>query len=138
MSAPTIAAIDWLPVVRWVHLMAAATWMGGLVVLGVAVVALRRAGAERPLLQAVARAFARASWIAMALAVPTGLLQVVEMQLPWSYSRLHFKLGAVALVVLLAGIHQATARTSSPRARGMLQAAILVASAGVFAAAVAL
>ncbi len=127
-----------LLVVRWVHLLAAATWMGGLVVLGVAVVALRRAGADRSLLQAVARAFAKASWIAMAIAIPTGLLQVVGMQLPWSYGRLHTKLGLVALVVVLALVHQLTARKSSARARGILQALIIVASLGIFAAAVAL
>lgn len=130
--------MDWLPFVRWVHLMSAATWMGGLVVLAASVVALRRAGADRSLLQAVARGFGRVSWTAMALAVPTGLLQVVGMQLPWTYSRLHLKIGAVTLVVVLAAIHQATARTSSPRTRGIMQLAIVLASAAVFAAAVAL
>ena len=130
--------MDWLPFVRWVHLMSAATWMGGLVVLAASVVALRRAGADSSLLQAVARGFGRVSWTAMALAVPTGLLQVVWMQLPWTYSRLHLEIGAVAAVILMAAFHQATARRASPRARGMIQAAIMLASAGVFAAAVAL
>lgn len=130
--------MDALLVARWVHLLAAATWMGGLVVLGVAVVALRRAGADRSLLQAVARAFAKVSWTAMAIAIPTGLLQVVGMQLPWSYGRLHAKLGIVALTVVLALVHQLTARKSSARARGILQTLILVASLGIFAAAVML
>lgn len=130
--------MDALLVARWIHLLAAATWMGGLVVLGVAVVALRRAGADRSLLQAVARAFAKASWIAMAIAITTGLLQVAWMQLPWSYGRLHTKLGVVALAVVLALVHQLTARRSSARARGILQALILVASLGIFAAAVML
>ncbi|MFO0632574.1 MAG: hypothetical protein U0168_06980 [Nannocystaceae bacterium] len=130
--------MDPLLVARWFHLLAAATWTGGLVVLAASVVVLRRAGADRTLLQAVARGFARLSWTAMAIAVSTGLLQVVWMQLPWSYGRLHTKLGAVALVIVLALVHQLTARRSSPRARGILQGLILVASLAVFAAAVAL
>ncbi len=131
-------AVDPLPIVRWLHLMAAATWTGGLVTLAALVVVLRRAGAERALLQAAARGFAAVSWTAMAIAIPTGLLQVSLMGLPWSYGRLHLKLAMVVLTVLLAGGHQLTARRSSPRARGMIQAAILLASLGVFAAAVAL
>lgn len=127
-----------LPYLRWLHLVAVATWTGGLIVLGVAVMALRRAGADRSLLQAVARAFGRASWIAMAIAIPTGLLQVVGLRMAWTYPRLHVKLGLVALVVAFAAYHQFTARSASPRARGMLQAAILVTSLVVFAAAVAL
>jgi len=130
--------MDPLPLVRWLHLMAAATWTGGLIVLAAAVVGLRRAGADRSLLQAVARSFGHVSWVAMAIAVPTGILQVVWMQLPWTYSRLHIKIGAVAAVILMAAFHQATARRASPRARGMIQAAIMLTSAGVFAAAVAL
>jgi len=62
--------MDPLPLVRWLHLMAAATWTGGLIVLAAAVVGLRRAGADRSLLQAVARSFGRVSWAAMAIAVP--------------------------------------------------------------------
>jgi putative copper export protein len=99
-------AVDPLPIVRWLHLMAAAAWTGGLVTLAALIVVLRRAGAERTL--------------------------------PWSYGRLHLKLAMVVVTVLLAGGHQFTARRSSPRVRGMIQLAILLASSGVFAAAVAL
>lgn len=130
--------MDALAIARFVHLVAAATWTGGLIVLAVAVVALRRAGADRSLLQAVARAFGRASWIAMALAVVTGLAQVWWMQLPWSYGRLHGKLAAVTVTIALAAYHQLTARTASARARGLIQAAILLASLVVYAAAIAL
>jgi uncharacterized membrane protein len=130
--------MDPVLVARWFHLLAASTWMGGLVTLAAAVVVLRKAGADRSLLQALARGFAKVSWTAMAIAIATGLLQVAGMQLPWSYGRLHAKLGMVALVVVLALAHQLTARRSSPRTRGILQALILLASLGVFAAAVAL
>jgi len=127
-----------LPYVRFVHLVAAAVWTGGLITLAALVVALRKAGAERSHLQAAARQFARVSWVAMAVAIGTGLAQVVLMRLPWSYGRLHVKIGLVALAVVLAGAHQLTARRSSPAARGVIQGLILLVSLGIFAAAVAL
>jgi uncharacterized membrane protein len=127
-----------LTVARWVHLVAAATWLGGLITLAACVVALRREGVERGVLQAVARQFAWLSWAAMAVAVVTGLLQVGWMHLPWSYGPLHTKLGLVALTILVAGVHQLTARQSSPAVRGVVQLLIVVSSLGVFAAAVAL
>ena len=127
-----------LLIVRWLHLVAVATWTGGLIVLAALVVALRRAGAERALLRAAAWAFARVSWGAMAVAIPTGLWQVHRLGLPWSYGRLHLKLGLVGLVVLTAFVHQRTAHRSSPAVRGVVQLAILVLSLAIFGVAVGL
>ncbi len=127
-----------LPYVRFVHLLAAAVWTGGLIVLAALVVALRRAGADRELLQAAARMFGRVSWSAMGLALATGVWQVELMGMPWTYGRLHIKVAVVALAVILAGVHQLTARRASPAARGIGQLLILIASLGIYAAAVAL
>lgn len=127
-----------LLVVRWIHLLAAATWVGGLIVLGPLVVALRRAGATRDQLRAAARTFSHVTWAAMAVAVATGIAQVVLIPLPWSYPRLHAKIGAVTLAVTFAAVHQATARVASDRVRGVLQVLILAASLLVVAAAVSL
>jgi uncharacterized membrane protein len=127
-----------LLVVRWVHLLAAATWVGGLIVLGPLIVALRRAEATPDQLRAAARAFSAVTWPAMALAIATGLAQVVLLPLPWSYPRLHAKLAAVALAVALAGVHQATARTASPAVRRASQLGIVLASLAVVAAAVSI
>lgn len=121
-----------------VHLIAAAVWLGGLITLAATVAALRRAGAERDTLRAVARQFARISWLAMATAVITGLLRVHHLRISWSYGRLHLKLGLVALVIAVALIHQLTARRSSPAVRGVVQLVILALSLAIFAAAVAL
>ena len=74
-----------LLVTRWVHLVAVATWTGGLIVLAALVVALRRAGADRELLRAAARQFGRVSWAAMAVAVLTGVAQVWLLGWPWTY-----------------------------------------------------
>lgn len=127
-----------LLVLRWVHLVAAATWTGGLIVLAALVVALRRAGAERSLLQASARQFGKVSWVAMAIALGTGVAQVELYGWPWTYGRLHAKLGLVVLTVALALYHQLTAAKSSPAKRGIVQLLILLASLGVYGAAVGL
>lgn len=122
-------------VVRFFHLLGAMVWVGGLITLGALVPAMRKAGAERSMLQAVARQFGRVSWAGFGLAVLTGGWAVIDYldrpALPW-------KLGAVALAGGLALWHQLGAREQSPRTRGILQGLILVASLGIVAAAVAL
>lgn len=125
-----------LLVIRWVHLMAAATWTGGLLVLAATVVVLRKEGVSRETLRAVARQFGRVSWVAMALAVATGLAQVHLTHLPWTYGPLHVKMGLVFLAILVAAGHTLTARKSSPAVRGALQGVIMLLSAAIFFAAV--
>lgn len=120
---------------RFVHLLGAMVWVGGLITLGALVPAMRRAGAERPMLQAVARQFARVSWIAFGVAVTTGGWAAVDYlespAFPW-------KVATVAVAGGLALWHQLGARDQSSRTRGMLQALILFTSLGIVAAAVAL
>jgi putative copper export protein len=121
--------------VRFFHLVGAMVWVGGLITLGALIPALRKAGADRSMLQAVARQFARVSWVAFAVAVLTGGWAVIDYldarALPW-------KLGLVAITGGLAAWHQLAARNQSARMRGILQGLILVSSLGVVAAAVAL
>jgi putative copper export protein len=133
-----VARVDTPSVVRFFHLLAAAVWTGGLIVMAALVVALRRAGAERPMLQAAARQFARVSWVAMAVAVATGVYQVMLMNLPWTYGRLHMKMGLVGLVVVVTVVHQIVAKRLPPAGRGAVEGTILLLSLGIFAAAVAL
>lgn len=124
---------------RFVHLIAASTWVGGMIVLAPIVLSLRRAGAERALVQAAARTFARVTWVALAIAVATGLLQAHL--LGWlyvDYRPLHVKMLAVALTIVVALIHQRTAAQASPAIRGALELSLLLSSLLVVAAAVAL
>lgn len=127
-----------LSTIRVIHLLAAATWTGGMLTLAFLVVALRKADASREHLQAAARMFGWVSWSAMAIAIATGLTQVVLLRLPWTYGRLHVKIGVVALAVAIAGFHQLTAKRTSPRMRGMIQGLLILVSVGIFVAAVAL
>ena len=78
-------------VLLWIHIVAASVWVGGLITLGALVTALRRGGAGRPLLQAMARRFGTVSWTAMVVAVATGIWQVGRLNIPWSDNRLELK-----------------------------------------------
>lgn len=130
--------MDWLPIVRFVHLVAAATWTGGLIVLAALVFALRKAGAERSYLVAAARMFGKVSWTAMLVAIPTGLWQVELRGIPWAHGPLHVKITVVAVAVVLALVHQLTAKRAKPAVRGIMELGLLLAGLGIFAAAVAL
>ena len=128
---------------RFLHLVAAAVWTGGLITLGALVPAMRKAGVDRRQLQAVARQFGRVSWTAMSVALITGVIQLARLDTDMSMQsgfgrRLFFKLLLVATAVSLALWHQYTARRSSPRIRGMFEALTLLFSLAIFAAAVAL
>lgn len=130
-------------VVRWFHLIAAAVWVGGLLTLGALVPAARRAGADREVLRAMARQFGRVSWTAMAVLITTGGIQLSRLGFSLSDDTdyavtLFIKLTLVGVAVSLALIHQLTARSSSPAARGAIQGGILIASLAIVAAAVAL
>jgi uncharacterized membrane protein len=107
-----------------------------LITLGALVVAARRAGADRTLLQAMARQFGRVSWTALAISVVTGTLQVERLGFDWADDALSLKLLLVTAAAALAFIHQLTAKRTSARTRGMIQAAILILSIGIFGAAV--
>jgi putative copper export protein len=115
------------------HLVGAAVWLGGTITVGALVPALRKAGVERPQLQAMARQFGRVSWVAMAISVTSGAWLVTRTGRDWG--DLSMKLGLVVLAIALAGIHQVTARKLTAAQRGMIQGLILVTSLAIFAAA---
>jgi uncharacterized membrane protein len=125
-------------ILHWVHLVAAAVWLGGMVTMAALVVALRRAGADRAVFVTAARALARLSWPALAVAVATGLAQVHMLLLPWSYPALHLKIALVAATVVVALAHVRLAGRLGPRARGALEAILLLLTLAIFAAAVRL
>jgi putative copper export protein len=132
------AAMSTLEFLKFIHLLAAAVWTGGLIVLSLLVPTMRKAGADIELLRATARQFGRITWTAMPVAIVTGVAQVHIGVWNWSFPPLHLKLGLVALAGGLALFHQFTARKFSPAVKGMFQGSIGLASIAVFAAAVLL
>jgi uncharacterized membrane protein len=121
--------------ILWLHLVAAGVWLGGLITLGALVAAVRTAGVDRTVLQAMARQFGRVSWTAMGIAVLSGAWMAIDFHDEPKHA---VKVGVVALTAGLAGWHQFAARDQSPRMRGILQGLILVSSLATFAVAVAL
>ncbi len=125
-----------LEIAKWIHLLAAAVWTGGLIVLGFLVGAVRKATNDRGVLQAIARRFGVVSWTAMGVALATGLWMFFERRLTADRFQLKWTLVGIAIAVAL--VHQLTARKSSPAVRGALQGVIMLVSIGIFAAAVTL
>ncbi len=121
-------------VLKWIHLLGAAVWTGGLIVLAFLVQAVRTHTDDRELLRVMARRFGVVSWTAFAVAVTTGLWMYTDIGLPWRDAE--WKIGLVVLAGALALAHQLTARRTSPMVRGILQLAILIVSIGIFGAAV--
>ncbi|MDX1691398.1 MAG: hypothetical protein R3290_10280 [Acidimicrobiia bacterium] len=126
-------------VLLWFHLLGMAVWIGGMITVGAIVPSLRRSGASAEQLRAMARAFGRVSWVALGLLVATGVWQLAladEGEL--DRTAFGIKLLLVGVAASFALVHQMTARTASPAARGIVQGLILLSSLGVLAAAVAL
>ncbi len=125
-----------LELVKWVHLLAAAVWTGGLIVLAFLVTAIRSATDDRTVLQATARRFGVVSWTAMAVAIATGLWQLIEW--PLTKRELEHNGTLIILAIVLTLVHQFTAKRTGPAVRGILQLLIIVVSIGIYGAAVAL
>lgn len=121
--------------VLWIHLVAGAVWLGGLVTLGAVVVTLRKEGVDRPVLQAVARQFGRLSWTALAVSVLSGAWMAIDYL---SAPLFPVKVTAVAVTAGLAAWHQFAARNQTPKVRGILQGLILLSSLVVYGIGVAL
>ncbi len=129
--------------VAWLHLVSAAVWLGGLITIGALVPVLRRTGLNRQQLRAVARQFGIVSWWAMAVAVLTGMVRFWPLREALALdsgfrAAVAFKGVLVGVVIVLAYWHQTAASEQSPQMRGLVEGSILLASLGIFAAAVAL
>ena len=126
---------------RFLHILSATVWIGGLITLGVLVGSLRRSGAHRDDLRAMARSFGGLWWIATVAAVVTGIWMLFDAGgIPTgdtAYAqRLFLKLALIGISMTLAVVHSMVARDASPGTRGALQGANLLIGVGVLAAAV--
>jgi uncharacterized membrane protein len=90
---------DW-ELVRYLHLLAMAFFVGGQLVLVAAVVPALRGDAHRDRLRAVARRFGWGSLVALCVLLATGAAMAGHYVL-WSDGTLHIKLALVALAGLL-------------------------------------
>jgi copper resistance protein D len=99
----------------WVHVLAAAVWLGGTAFLAFVAVPVLRRHAREPglyleLLEATVLRFRTVAWIALALVVATGILQIASHGFGAMFSGrigavLAVKLVLVALVLVLSALH---------------------------------
>jgi uncharacterized membrane protein len=89
-------------VVRWLHLLAMAFFVGGQLVLVAAVVPSFRGAddTDRARLRAIARRFGWGSLVALAVLIATGIAMAGHFQ-DWGEGKLHVKLALVALAGVL-------------------------------------
>ena len=95
--------------VRWVHVLSAITWVGGMLFIALVLVPVTRK-LEDPslrtrLVQETGRRFRTIGWIALALLVFTGLLNLWGQPFLLRAPRFHWKLGLVVLALLLSAFH---------------------------------
>jgi uncharacterized membrane protein len=88
----------WLAI-RWLHVVAMALFVGGQLVLVVAIVPVLR-GSHREPLRAIARRFGWASLVALGVLIATGTALASHGHW-WEATTLHVKLALVALVAVL-------------------------------------
>ena len=105
--------------VLYVHLLAMAFFLGGQLVVGLALVPVERKNPDPERLRAVARRFGIGSAVALGVLLATGIAMASHFSL-WSLDTLQVKLVLVAVLIVLTLVH-----LRFPRAH-MLQAAILL------------
>ena len=93
----------WLAV-RWLHVLAMAFFVGGQLLLAVAVVPVERHAPDRERLRAIARRFGYGTLAAIAVLLATGTALASRLHL-WDDGTLQLKLALVALVALLVVWH---------------------------------
>ncbi len=91
---------DMWTAVRWLHVLAMAFFVGGQLLLVVAVVPVARRAPDRELLRAIAHRFGVGTLVAIAVLLATGSAMAFHEDL-WASGRLQLKLILVALVAVL-------------------------------------
>lgn len=114
-------------ILRFLHLVGAAIWVGGMITMAALVPAMRRGGADVDLVRSAARRFGTVAWAGVGLAVATGLAQLIRLDVPTrGNTPLAVKLALVGVAVAVAWAHQMFARSMSPALRGAIQGVLIV------------
>src|ERR671929_49466 len=102
-AATLTAMTGWL-LVRWLHVLAMAFFVGGQLLLAVAVVPVERRSPDRERLRAIARRFGYGTLVAIAVLLATGSALASHGH-RWGDGTLHAKLALVVLVAVLVVWH---------------------------------
>ena len=100
---------------------------------------LRKAGVERPVIQAAARRFGALAWTALSVSAVTGVVQLSRLDIAVRGNTvLMVKLALIGLSIGLTVVHQEVAREVSPALRGLMEGTLLLLGLGILYAAVSL
>ena len=91
-------------VVLYLHLLAMAFFVGGQLVIAVALVPVERTNPDPGRLRAMARRFGFGSVVALSVLLVTGIAMASHLNL-WDVGTLQIKLGLVAVVLVLTAVH---------------------------------
>lgn len=95
--------------VRWIHVLAAITWAGGMLFIALVLVPVARGLADPTLrtrlIQESGRRFRTVAWIALCLLIVTGLVNLWLTPVVLWTPRFHLKIGLVGLTLILSAIH---------------------------------
>jgi putative copper export protein len=95
--------------VVWLHVLAAITWIGGMLFIALVLVPVARRLPDQTLrarlIHETGVRFRTVGWIALAVLVVTGALNLWVHPVLLSSPRLHGKLGLVGLTLILSGFH---------------------------------
>jgi uncharacterized membrane protein len=96
-------------VIRWIHVLSAIAWIGGMLFIALVLVPVARALGSPPLrtqlIQETGRRFRTVAWTALTLLVVTGLLNLWLSPGLLSAPRFHWKIGLVILALILSAFH---------------------------------
>ena len=96
--------------IRFLHLAGVTFFVGGQLLLVVAVAPVMRAGAQREAMRSVARRFGIGSLVALAVVIATGIAMASHFQV-WDEPVLQAKLMLLVLVAVLSGLHVMSSET---------------------------
>jgi uncharacterized membrane protein len=114
---------SWLAI-RYVHVIAMAFFLGGQLLLAVAVVPVERAHPDRDRLRATARRFGIGSLVALSVLIATGSAMASHYHL-WGDRELQIKLALVAVTAILVTLHLRRAQSH------LLQGAVFLATLAI-------
>ena len=121
--------MDEWTVIRFLHVVALVFFVGGQLVLAVAIVPVLRGRDEDSAMRAIARRFGIASAIALALLIATGAAMAGHFA-RWQDPKLQAKLGLLVLIGVLLGLHVATPYTRAI-SLGVLTTSIVIVWLGI-------
>jgi putative copper export protein len=121
--------MDEWTVMRFVHVVALVFFVGGQLLLAVAIVPVLRGRDEDSAMRAVARRFGIASAVALALLIATGAAMAGHFA-RWQDPTLQAKLGLLVLIGVLLGLHLVTPYTRAI-SLGVLATSLLIVWLGI-------